>query len=80
MHIYFGSNSGRKFARRVDEIETVAPFLAERAAKEPANHVLVGDFNIPKVGDEAFNALEDQRFTIVKNKKGSSKKQTKWYD
>ncbi|MDX1785287.1 MAG: endonuclease/exonuclease/phosphatase family protein [Roseovarius sp.] len=80
VHIYFGSDTGKKFARRVDEIEAVAGFLAKRAKNDPMNHILVGDFNIPKIGDKAFNALADRGFTVFQNHKGSNKDQTKFYD
>lgn len=80
VHIYFGSNSGKKFKRRINEIQKVAKFLAKRAKRDGTNHILVGDFNIPKNNDRSFNALFSHGFTIFQNQKGSNAKQTKFYD
>jgi endonuclease/exonuclease/phosphatase family metal-dependent hydrolase len=82
VHIYFGSNSpsSSKYKRRVKEIETVAKYLAKEAKASDANHILVGDFNIKKPGSDGYNALENNKFTVVKNKKGSNRDQTKFYD
>ena len=80
VHIYFGDNTGPKFERRIKEIKTVAEFLASRAEDDDSNHVLVGDFNIKKVGSRGFNALEDSGFTVFQNDEGSNKDQTKFYD
>ncbi len=80
VHIYFGSSSGEKYARRVNEIESVSKFLAKRAKKDDRNHILVGDFNIKKPGSPGSNALEDNGFDIVQNNEGSNKDQTKFYD
>jgi len=87
VHVYFGSDSGEKYERRVKEIEAVAKFLKKRAARDAkkrfgksSNHVLVGDFNIKKPGSRGFNALEKCGFKIHANNKGSNKDQTKFYD
>lgn len=80
VHIYFGSSSGAKFQRRVDEIDKVAGFLSKRAKKDQRNHILVGDFNIVKPGSRGFNALEKHGFKVFQNKLGSNKDQTKFYD
>ena len=80
VHIYFGKDSGAKYRRRVDEIETVAAFLARRAAKDRHNHILVGDFNIKKPGSPGANVLAESGFKVFQNKEGSNKNQTRFYD
>ena len=82
VHIYYGSNSrgNAKYRRRVHEIEAVAKYLAQEAKKSDANQILVGDFNIIKHGSDGANALEENGFTAVKNRRGSNKDQTKFYD
>ena len=82
VHIYFGSNSpsSEKYARRVKEIDAVAAYLAKEAKANPANHILVGDFNIKKAGSAGYNALEKNGFTCVNNRLGSNRDQTKFYD
>lgn len=80
VHIYFGNNSGEKYERRVKEIDSVAKAIARRAKKQSSSQILVGDFNIKKSGSDGYNALEKNGFTIVQNKEGSNKDQTKFYD
>jgi exonuclease III len=82
VHIYFGSNSqsSAKYKRRVQEIEAVAKYIAKEAKNSDSNHILVGDFNIKKTRSPGFNALEKNGFTVVTNKMGSNRDQTKFYD
>ncbi|MCL3782497.1 endonuclease [Prolixibacteraceae bacterium JC049] len=82
VHIYYGSNSGNTplYKRRVDEINAIASYLKKEAKNSDANHILVGDFNIIKHGSEGFNALEKNGFKTVKNRIGSNRDQTKFYD
>lgn len=82
VHIYYGkaSKTSDAYQRRVKEIESVARFLAKRAAREDQTYILVGDFNIDKFGDATADALEQAKFTIVRNKEGSNRIQTKFYD
>jgi exonuclease III len=82
VHIYFGSNSPNtpEYARRVQEIEAVAEYLSKEAKASDANHILVGDFNIKTQDSAGINALEENGFTAVKNRKGSNRDQTKFYD
>ncbi len=80
VHIYFGSDSGEKYKRRVEEIESVAAFLAKRAEKDRDNHILVGDFNIKKPGSDGSNVLAESGFKVFQNKEGSNKNQTRFYD
>lgn len=63
VHIYYGSSSGVD-PRRVAEIEAVAQFLTKRGKKEDTSYILLGDFNIPKCGDETMLALERNGFSI----------------
>jgi len=82
VHIYFGSNtsSSPEYARRVKEIEAVANYLSKEAKASDSNHILVGDFNIKAQDSAGINALEDNGFTTVKNRKGSNRDQTRFYD
>ncbi|WGL18333.1 endonuclease/exonuclease/phosphatase family protein [Microbulbifer bruguierae] len=82
VHIYFGNDSPNapEYDRRVKEIEAVAKYLKKEAVSSNANQILVGDFNIKEPGSKGFNALEKNGFTTVKNKKGSNRDQTKFYD
>ncbi len=82
VHIYYGkeSMSTSEYKRRVKEIEAVAKFLKDRAKKEKDNYILVGDFNIDKLGDPTGNALKDQGFECFENDIGSNSKKTKFYD
>lgn len=82
VHIYYGSSSRNspQYARRVDEIDKVARYLAKEAESADANQILVGDFNIIQRGSQGFNALEKHGFTAIKNREGSNSDQTKFYD
>lgn len=82
VHIYYGSNSkgDAKYRRRVGEIEAVARYIAKEAKSNPSNQILVGDFNIIKPGSDGDNALRKCGFTSVRNRQGSNKDQTKFYD
>lgn len=63
VHIYYGSGK-EGLARRRNEISALTKFLSKRAKKEDTNYIVLGDFNIPDVGDEFMNALEDNGFHI----------------
>jgi len=82
VHIYYGKSSTRskEYARRVKEIDSVAKYLAKEARASDANQILVGDFNVLKSGSAGYNALEKNGFTTVKNREGSNKDRTKFYD
>jgi exonuclease III len=64
----------------VQEIEAVAKYLSQEAKASDSNHILVGDFNIKTQDSAGINALEDNGFTTVKNRKGSNRDQTRFYD
>jgi endonuclease/exonuclease/phosphatase family metal-dependent hydrolase len=82
VHIYYGkaSKTSPEYARRVEEIDAVAKYLAKEAKASNSNQILVGDFNILKAGSAGFNALEKNGFTMVHNQMGSNRDQTKFYD
>ena len=82
VHIFFGSNRGNtpQYKRRVDEIKAIAKYLSKESKNSDSNHILVGDFNIKERGSDGFNALEDNGFKTVKNRSGSNRDQTKFYD
>ncbi len=82
VHIYYGNNSvnSPEYARRVDEINKVAKYLAKEAKASEANHILVGDFNIIKPGSQGYDALAKNGFQMVRNKEGSNRDKTKFYD
>ena len=81
VHIYYGKSSGVD-PRRVAEIGGIAKFLTNRAKKEDTNYILLGDFNIPKCGDEMMQALEKNGFSIPAciKKHPSDLGETKHYD
>lgn len=82
VHIYFGSaaTKSKEYERRVQEIDKVAKYLSEEADQRDDNYILVGDFNIIGPGSRDYNALGENGFTIIQNKKGSNDQQTKFYD
>jgi exonuclease III len=82
VHIYFGSaaTKSKEYERRVQEIDKVAKYLSEEADLRDDNYILVGDFNIIGPGSRDYNALGENGFTIIQNKKGSNDQQTKFYD
>jgi endonuclease/exonuclease/phosphatase family metal-dependent hydrolase len=81
VHIYYGKSTGID-PRRLAEIESIAAFLTKRAEKEGASYILLGDFNIVKLGDATFKALEKNGFYIPDALKAhpSDLGQTKHYD
>jgi endonuclease/exonuclease/phosphatase family metal-dependent hydrolase len=64
VHIFYGSTSAADMKRREREIDTLTSVLSKRAKKEDANYILLGDFNIPGVGDETMSALEKYGFSV----------------
>lgn len=64
VHIYYGTVSGEKLKRRVQEIKTITEFLAKRAKKEDENYILLGDFNITTPDSEMMKALIDNKFFV----------------
>jgi endonuclease/exonuclease/phosphatase family metal-dependent hydrolase len=63
VHIYYGKKTEDR-KRREAEIKAIGGFLSGRAEKEQASYIILGDFNIPSVGDRYMKALEDSGFRI----------------
>lgn len=83
VHIYYGTDklTAPEFKRRVNEIDAVAEFVADRAKEDKTTaHILVGDFNIDAFDAPTFNALARHGFQVFKNNEGSNSTQTKFYD
>lgn len=62
VHIYYGSSAKNEQGvadsdRRRREIAALAKKLGKRALAEDISYVLIGDFNIEKIGDKYYNAL-----------------------
>jgi len=64
VHIYYGSQSGEGFARRVKEIKQIAKFIGKKADEEKYNYILLGDFNIVTPECETMYALTGSGFVI----------------
>lgn len=83
VHIFYGDVSKKEdLERRRKEILTLGKFLSARAQKEEFNYVVLGDFNIPKAGDQYMTALEESGFTIPSRikKHPTDLGETKHYD
>jgi endonuclease/exonuclease/phosphatase family metal-dependent hydrolase len=92
VHIYYGT-SKKDDPKRIDEINALAKFLAEKAKSyirtenlidySPENLLLLGDFNIFGRDDATFLALTKNKFVIPEallRQKGSNIPQDKLYD
>ena len=64
VHIIFGSTTKAGLQKRVDEIDALTLFLANRAKKENTSYILLGDFNIPTIEDATMKALENNKFFV----------------
>lgn len=64
VHIYYGSSSGEKLKRRIEEIDSIAAFLSKRADDSEANYILLGDFNIVSPEHQTMEALVRHGFEI----------------
>ena len=82
VHIYYGSSSGEKLQRRIDEIENIAKFLAKRADEESANYIVLGDFNIVSPDHKTMEALTRHGFIVPEglSQLPSNMKLNKHYD
>lgn len=76
VHIYYGSekNSEGLIQRRLDEIKTVSDFLLKRQKTDDITYILLGDFNIPDIGGEYFNALVEDRTVTAGGKVKTTQK------
>jgi endonuclease/exonuclease/phosphatase family metal-dependent hydrolase len=64
VHLYYGSESGEGYQRRVEEIGKIASFLAKRAKDEQSNIILLGDMNIVSPEDDTMKALKQYDFLV----------------
>ena len=76
VHIYYGSKKNERgiVERRLEEIKTISDFLLKRQKEDDVSYILLGDFNIPTVGGEYFNALVEQLSVTPSGKVKSTKK------
>lgn len=93
VHLYYGDTGGPGFKRRVEEIDRIAGFLANRSKKErernqEENYVLLGDMNIVSAEDETMKALRKHKFLLpadlakgnIPTLGGSNMNRDKFYD
>lgn len=84
VHIFYGSDSGAKLERRINEIAGIAKFLKTRADKDKETLIVLGDFNIVDHEHQTMKALLDNKFIIPEqirnNPTGTNISQTKYYD
>jgi len=64
VHIFFGSTAAADMKKRVNEINALTSLLSTRAKKEDTSYILLGDFNIPNIGDDTMKALEKNGFSV----------------
>ncbi|WP_293677485.1 endonuclease/exonuclease/phosphatase family protein [uncultured Phenylobacterium sp.] len=81
-HIYYGKDSrtSPEYARRVNEIATIAGILAKRAKEEGENYIFLGDFNVIDREDATFKALADAGFFVPDELQGSNMAGDRSYD
>lgn len=82
VHIFYGDEK-QELERRKAEIRTIGEFLSARAKDEKTSYIILGDFNIPEVGDEYMNALESSGFHIpsrIKDHPTNFGEEAKHYD
>jgi len=70
VHLYYGGGSGEKLQRRIQEIDRVAGFFADRQTRqlkkygEKENYILLGDFNITSQDDATMAPLKTYKYQI----------------
>jgi endonuclease/exonuclease/phosphatase family metal-dependent hydrolase len=74
VHIYYGEESGAGLQRRINEIQRLVKFMADRQDREndavdndPAraeNYILLGDFNVVSPEHETMQALKSEGFQV----------------
>ena len=75
VHIYYGKDTVKGiYQRRLQEIKTVSDFLLKRQESDDVSYILLGDFNIPDVNGEYFNALVEERSTTAGGKEKTKEK------
>ena len=81
VHLYFGSDSGDKLARRIEEIEMIGKSLAKKAKKNDSNIIVLGDFNIWSPEHKTMEALLKSGFVVPEGLRiKTNMKQDKHYD
>lgn len=66
-HLYYGSSSGEKLERRIDEIRQIVKYLGSQGdEKVDAGKalILLGDFNVVGLKHKTMDALLDYGFTV----------------
>jgi endonuclease/exonuclease/phosphatase family metal-dependent hydrolase len=67
VHIYYGSSSGAKLERRIEEIRQIVRYLGsqgDEATDAGKALILLGDFNVAGLKHKTMDALLDQGFTV----------------
>jgi endonuclease/exonuclease/phosphatase family metal-dependent hydrolase len=74
VHIYYGKESGEALKRRIDEIERLVGFFADRQDKvsrreadrfgNVENYILLGDFNVVSPEHQTMAALKSHGFMV----------------
>ncbi|MCF3638561.1 endonuclease/exonuclease/phosphatase family protein [Rhizobium sp. TRM95111] len=82
VHIYFGDDSGPQLERRINEINALAKFFADRqdtVSKQEKdrngvveNYILLGDFNVVSPQHETMKALKSRGFKIPRQIDGET--------
>jgi endonuclease/exonuclease/phosphatase family metal-dependent hydrolase len=84
VHLYYGEASGSKLQERIEEINAIAKYLAERAQealKKDRAIILLGDFNIVHPDHKTMQALTSNGFVVPKAlAKPTNIDKTKHYD
>jgi endonuclease/exonuclease/phosphatase family metal-dependent hydrolase len=64
VHIFYGDESGPALERRIEEIDRIAAHFKRLQAKEAADYILLGDFNIISPQHQTMGALRKHGFRI----------------
>jgi endonuclease/exonuclease/phosphatase family metal-dependent hydrolase len=64
VHLYYGTESGAGYERRVAEIDAIAKVLRKRADEEGQNYILLGDMNVVSPDDATMKALKKHKFVL----------------
>lgn len=83
VHIYYGTDTGTKLQRRIDEIAAIVDTLDKRIKADNENtYIVLGDFNIISPEHQTMKALKSKKFTVSKKLEAlpSNFKKDKHYD
>ena len=64
VHIFYGGESGPELERRIAEIDRIAGHFKRLQAKEAADYILLGDFNIVSPRHRTMEALQKHGFHV----------------